>query len=69
MAVPIGGRTLAVMTTTPVVSGSVSANAFSSMNRFCVERMDTSLRYFFVSPRLAGVISSVVWRLNCSRCR
>jgi len=26
-----------------VVAGSVSANAFSSMNRFCTERIETSL--------------------------
>ena len=60
--VDIGGSTLAVMTTTLVVSGSVSARAFSSMNRFCGERIDTSLRYGLVRPRLCAVISAVVER-------
>ena len=35
---------LAVITTRSVVSGSVSARAFSSMDMLCGERMATSLR-------------------------
>ena len=38
------------------------------MNRLCVERMATSLRYGLLTPRLAGETSSVVARLNCSMC-
>ena len=49
--------TAAVITTTSVVSGSVSARAFSSIARLCGERIATSLRYGLVIPRLAGVTS------------
>ena len=65
---PSSGTTLAVMTTTSVVSGSVSARAFSSMNRLCGERMATSLRYGLSGPGPAAVTSLVALTLNCSRC-
>ena len=63
-----GSSTLAVITTTSVVCGSVSASALSSMNRLCGERMATSLRYGLVRPRLSAVTRWTVSRLNCSRC-
>ena len=54
---PPGSSTLAVMTTTSVVVGSVSARALSSMNRLCGERIATSLRYGLVRPRLSAVMT------------
>ena len=54
--------------TTSVVAGSVSANARSSINKLCGERIATSLQYGFFSPRLSPVTRATVALLNCSKC-
>ena len=63
-----GGSTDAVITTTSVVSGSVSARHRSSIPRLYGDRIATSLRYGFVRFRLWTLSWSACFSLNCSRC-
>ena len=63
------GVVFAVITITSVLSGSVSARPFSSMNRFCGERMATSLCQAGSKPKAVGAQPRAsTSRLNCSRC-